>query len=318
MPGEAAGDPFLSVVVRTRGDRPQTLRDALLCLAAQTLPDFEVRLVAHRATPEGLADAEHAVADLPRSLRRRVRILEVTEGGRAAPLNTAFADARGRYVAVLDDDDLVLAHWVETFAAAAAAAPGRLLRTVCVEQPVEPSAWDGRVYARVVGPPAASYPMRFDLVDHLERNHTPFMAYAFPRELFRVAGQRFDEGLEVCEDWDFALRAALSVGVESVPVVTAVYRRWTAGSSSASLHDQPEWRRSEQAVIARLDAEPHLFPAGTIAAIRRARSQVARDIEALRERNAELEAQASRMERSASWRLTAPLRAARNRRRPRR
>jgi hypothetical protein len=305
--------PFLSVVVRTQGTRPEPLRDALLCLSGQTVPDFEVLLAVHGASPDGQAEVERAVAELPCSLRRRVSLLTVAPGRRAAPLNTAFGQAAGRYVAVLDDDDLVLGHWVETFAAAVANAPGTVVRAVCVEQPVEPATWNGRAGARAVGPMAMRYPATFDLVDHLERNYTPFMAYAFPREVFHQHALRFDESLDVCEDWDFALRAALLVGVTSAPVVTAVYRRWSTGSSSYSAHSSEEWRRAERQVLEKLDAETHVFPPGTISAIRRAREQVLQDLEALRERNAELEAQARGMELSASWRLTAPLRAVRNR-----
>jgi hypothetical protein len=164
------------------------------------------------------------------------------------------------------------------------------------------------------------YPERFDLIDHMARNHTPFMAYAFPRALFRDLGMRFDESLDICEDWDYELRAALVCGVHSVPVATAVYRRWVGGPSSASLHDAEEWRAAEQAILAKIDAQPHVFPAGTMAAIREATTReqrrVERDMAALRERNDELEEHALRMERSSSWRLTAPLRALRNRRRP--
>jgi hypothetical protein len=219
---------------------------------------------------------------------------------------------------VLDDDDLVLAHWVETFATAARGSPGTVVRAVCVEQPVEPASRDGRAGARAAGPIVFRYPASFDLVDHLERNHTPFMAYAFPREVFHERGLRFDERLDVCEDWDCALRAALLVGVTSVPEVTAVYRRWSTGSSSYSVHSGEEWRTAERQVLANLDAEPHVFPAGTISAIRRARREVLRDLDSLRQRNAELEAQARGMELSASWRVTAPLRALRNRGRRRR
>ncbi|HVF19852.1 MAG TPA: hypothetical protein VNA14_06385, partial [Mycobacteriales bacterium] len=37
-----AGRPFLSVLTRTQGRRPETLRELLLCLAAQTSDDFEL------------------------------------------------------------------------------------------------------------------------------------------------------------------------------------------------------------------------------------------------------------------------------------
>ena len=318
-PDGADASPFLTVVVRTQGKRPETLRDTLLCLLGQTDQDFEVVIAVHRATPDERAVVDAAVTELPRSLRDRVRVLDVEGGGRARPLNEAFAVARSRYVAVLDDDDLVFAHWVEAFAVAAGSAPGAVLRAICVEQPIEPAAWgaDDRPGVRVVGAMDLPYPAAFDLIDHMARNHTPFMAYAFPRALVRDLGVRFDETLDICEDWDFELRAALLVGVRSVPSVTAVYRRWAMGSSSSSLHTADEWRRTEMAILAKIDAVPHVMPAGTIAAIREAialaRRHAKAEIEALIERNRELEEHAIRMERSQSWRMTAPLRAIMNR-----
>jgi SAM-dependent methyltransferase len=319
---EPSGDgPFLTVVVRTQGRRLGTLRDALLCLAAQTSDDFEVVVTVHRATPDERAAVDDVLAELPSAVLDRTRPLVVEAGGRARPLNDAVLAANGRYLAVLDDDDLVFAHWVETFAALATTAPGNVLRAVCVEQQIEPAEWSGGGDGvRTTTGLLASYPSHFDLMAHIGRNHTPFMSYAFPMSLFRDLGLRFDESLDICEDWDLELRAALLVGVASTPEVTAVYRRWVGGSSSASLHDEDQWRRTESAILARIDAVPHVFPAGTITAIREAtlhgQHRAEQEILALVERNRELEEQARGMEQSTSWRVTAPLRKVMNRRRP--
>jgi glycosyltransferase involved in cell wall biosynthesis len=290
------------------------LRDVLLCLLAQSSQDFELVLVTHRAGDAGREDVLRAVNELPKGLSDRTRLLDVADGGRSRPVNVGLEAARGRYIATLDDDDLVLGHWVETFARAEQEAAGRVVRAGSVEQDVIPESWAGSPGLRVVSGPRSGFPAEFDLVQHLEHNRTPFMAYAFPMSLV-AAGARVDERLPVCEDWDFALRAALSVGVHSVPDVTAVYRRWTSGPSSYSAHAEEEWRRTELEVIARLDAEAHTFPPGSIAAIRRARESVLDDLRALRARNSELEEHALRMERSTSWRFTAPLRAVMNWRR---
>jgi hypothetical protein len=310
----AARSPFLSVVVRTQGTRPETLRDVLLCLLGQTGQDFELVLVTHRAGDTGRDDVRRAVEELPTGLRDRTRVLDVMTGGRSRPVNVGFEAARGRYMATLDDDDLVLGHWVETFARSEQEAAGRVIRVGSVEQDVIPESWADRPGLRAVSGVRSAFPEEFDLVQHLEHNRTPFMAYAFPASLV-AAGARVDERLPVCEDWDFALRAALAVGVHSVPDVTAVYRRWTGAPSSYSAHAEEEWRRTEREVLARLDAEAHTFPPGSIAAIRRARESVLDDLRALRARNSELEEHALRMERSTSWRFTAPLRAVKNWRR---
>ena len=313
--------PFLTVVVRTQGRRAATLRDALLCLQAQTNQDFEVMIAVHKASEHERKLVKRIVEELPRTLHQRVRVLVVDSGGRAHPLNGAFDAARGRYVAVLDDDDLVLAHWVQTFADRAMQGAGRVLRAVSAEQSIEPATWgDGEGALRATGSVTTPYPDSFDLIAHIERNHTPFMSYAFPRSIVRDFGVRFDESLNICEDWDFELRCALLIGVAWVAEVTSVYRRWAGGPSSATLHSAEEWRLTERAILAKIDAMPQLFPPGTLAAIREAvmfgeeravreRTRYEQDVRELLERNAEVEEQALRMERSLSWRVTAPLRA---------
>ena len=78
-------DLFLSVVMRTQGRRIAELREALLCLAAQTCDDFEVILVAHRTTLTEQVAVERLVEDQPPHLRARLRLLLLDEGGRSAP-----------------------------------------------------------------------------------------------------------------------------------------------------------------------------------------------------------------------------------------
>ena len=309
--------PQLTVVLRTQGRRPETLRDALLCLLGQTDEDFDVLVAVHAAASEAASDVDRAVAELPPGLRRRTTVLQTQRPGRASPLNDAFQAARGRYVAFLDDDDLVLGDWVAQFARLAESEPGRVLRTVCVQQAIDVESWaPARAGVRSVGPLVSRYPARFELVDHLLLNRTPFMAYAFPRELFHGLGLRFDETLDICEDWDFALQAVLLVGAASSPAVTSIYRRWLDSDSSATLHTAEEWRRNEAAVIARLDAQPQLWPPGSISHLRatagRLRIPATHDepeAEEWLETIERLEATLAEYEASRSWRLTRPLRA---------
>jgi hypothetical protein len=300
---EVPSGRFLTVVVRTQGLRQETLRDALLCLQGQTNQDFEVLLVAHDAT-DNQPGIDLLVGQLPSPWRHRVRVLYVDGGGRARPLNAAFAVAEGRYVAVLDDDDLVFAHWVDTFAELAHRSPGSLLRSVCAVQSIRSTPWaEGRAGFTTIGGVESAYPDAFDLFDHFRQNFTPFMAWAFPRSLYRDLGLRFDESLNICEDWDFELRAALLVGVTDTDAITAVYRQWTAGSSSYSLHADEEWRRAEQAILAKLDAQPHIFPAGSISRIRQGHPELLSEIK-------RLESLLDGYEHSRSWQMTRPVRAA--------
>ncbi len=86
--------PLFSVVITTWRNTP-FLKEALDSVFAQSIQDFEIVLVVDGVTPP---------ADLPEDPRLRLVVREVN-GGFPAALNTAREQVRGRYVAVLDDDD---------------------------------------------------------------------------------------------------------------------------------------------------------------------------------------------------------------------
>lgn len=233
--------PFLSVVVRTMGDRIECLRDALLCLAGQVDEDFEVIVMVHNPASSGAVDAVRAlVQEEVGDLEARVRVEVAVGGGRSRPLNAAIDIIRGHYVAFFDDDDLVLAHWVSTFREASAVAWGRVLRAIVVDQPCHFEMWGNGAGGLVAaGALDAVYRERFSLLEHVVGRSAPLHSFAFPRRTFTSLGLRFNEEIPVMEDWDFELRAIRFLGVHSVEVVTGVYRRHP-DSDSAALHTEEE------------------------------------------------------------------------------
>lgn len=263
--GKPAERPFLSVVMRTQGLRPDCLRDVLLSLAGQTDTDFEVLLVGHNLTPEAQNIVESLIQVTPVSLRQRIRLLNAENGTRATPLNVGFAAASGQYIAMLDDDDIVFGHWVETYHQLAKDYPGTLLRTVCVTQDTEqlPAITGGSV-ARAAGAFERRYPDHFNLYQHLSANYTPCMAVAYPRSVFHDLGLRFDENLSTTEDWDFMMRAALICGVASSPEITSIYRLWSNRPNSQTQHAKDEWRANEARIRQRLDELPAILAPGQL------------------------------------------------------
>ncbi len=242
--------PFLSIVTRTQGRRLSCLEDVLTCLAGQSDRDFEVLVMCHRTTSEQRDAVEGVVASAPAWLRDAVRVLEVERPGRAAPLNDGFTAARGRYVVALDDDDTVLAHYVATFKAAAAAQEGRLVRAVAVRQDVVPVAVGDDIHAISIGDPYREWPLDFNLIDHLSDNYSPIMTVAFPRGAVRDLGLRFDETLQANEDWDYVVRCAAVLGVASVREITCVYRWWLHTASSRDVHAEGEWDEARERIEA--------------------------------------------------------------------
>ncbi len=254
------GGPFLTAIVRTQGHRPSALDEALTSLAAQDDDDVEAIVVVHHPDAT-VADGVHQrLAD--RATPTTWRVLSVTAGGRGAPLNAGLDAATGRYAAFLDDDDLALPGWVRAFRRGSESAPGRVVRTVTLDQPCQERPGEDSPGAPL-GPPVAAYARTFDHLEHLHHNETPICAVAYPLDRLRAAGLRFDETLPVLEDWDLLLRSASRLGVVSIDEETAIYRKVGRGGSR-QLHDDEVWDSTRALVLARLDAEPLVLPPGSV------------------------------------------------------
>lgn len=96
--GEGAPPPVLSVVIPTRG-RPGVLARAVRSALEQTFTDLEVLVVVDGEDPETVAALE-SVDD--ERLSWHVRAVS---GGPSAARNQGVHEARGRWIAFLDDDD---------------------------------------------------------------------------------------------------------------------------------------------------------------------------------------------------------------------
>lgn len=248
--------PSFTVIVRTQGRRPRSLREAMASLAAQNRPPDFAAVVAVHGPPDiaGAVEAalqEAAEAD-PGSLPARWSVVSVEGGGRSRPLNAGLDAAGGDYAAFLDDDDLASPDWLAVFARGAAEAPGRIIRAACG---VQTWATAGTAEPQApLGPVVYPYADRFDLLAHLSHSETPICSVALPRPGLERFGLRFDEELQVCEDWDLIVRAALLIGVHSIPEPTSLYRRGD-GANSRSESDEAQWRADRERVIGKLEAE---------------------------------------------------------------
>jgi succinoglycan biosynthesis protein ExoO len=101
-PAQSADEPMITVVMAAFnvGDY---LHDALTSVREQTVRQMEIIVVddgSTDATPQILAD--HARDD------HRIRVLSADGLGPAGARNLAFEHARGRWVAIVDSDDLIL------------------------------------------------------------------------------------------------------------------------------------------------------------------------------------------------------------------
>ena len=256
--------PFLSVITRTQGKRPEMLRETLLSLVGQTDEDFEVLLIGHKLDQQQDKLVQQIIGEQPEELRQRIRFIPLNHGTRTTPLNTGFAYAHGQYIAVLDDDDIVFDNWVEEFHKAARKSPGSILHAYVFTQAWNTVATDsGQSALRAAQAPVASHCDKFDLLVQTRENHCPLLSLAFPSFYFQKMGIMFDERLTTTEDWDYFMRTAFIAGVKDVETPTSIYRLWTNAENSSTLHNQQEWAKNYYLIQDKLADMPILIPKGS-------------------------------------------------------
>jgi glycosyltransferase involved in cell wall biosynthesis len=198
--------PDISVVIPTLR-RPALLRRALDSVLAQTCGDFEVIVVVDGPDEDTLA-ALRAVHD-PR-LRVLVNPQSLTAAGAR---NRGVAEARGQWVAFLDDDDAWLPHKLERQMAVARAHAGALVTSLSrIITPITTYVW-----------PLVIYDNARPLGEYLFDRQTAFAGSAFiqtssylmPRALYQASPFRVDTPHD---DWDFLLRLTRQPGVRVVTV----------------------------------------------------------------------------------------------------
>lgn len=251
--------PFISIVTRTQGTRPDMFSEMLLCLTAQKDTDFELIIVEHNLDGAKKNAVSAIVDDLPQWMKERTVLLPVEGGTRTTPLLKGFEKARGLYVTALDDDDLVFDNWISSFREAYEKGPGKVLHSYAVHQD-----WEvvGNSYPNTpisMQKPVETFCRDFVLTDELTLNTCPLMTLAFPSYAYKVLNIRFDETLTTTEDWDFLMRTTFVCGIENIGNVTSVYRNWLNAENSQSAHNEQEWMDNYNRIVSRFKSTPVLL-----------------------------------------------------------
>lgn len=253
--------PFLSVIMRTQGHRPEALSEVLLSLCGQSDLDFEVLIMGHNLDNEGKESVLSIIKNLPDYMDGKVRLIEVEGGNRTTPLSRGFEEAKGRYVSILDDDDLVFEDWVEAFHKIENENKGKILHTYCVAQDwMNVKNKYGETVLVSVSGFRTIYCTDFELVRQLSQNYCPTFSLAFPSVAYKLLGIHFDEALTTTEDWDFLMRTALICGVADNPTITGIYRMWINAENSATLHNKKEWDNNRKYIQKKFMSDSILVP----------------------------------------------------------
>lgn len=255
--------PFLSVITRTQGKRPEALAETLLCLTGQTDMDFELLLIGHNLNEPQKELIDSILDNLPEEMAERTRYIPVDGGTRTTPLNVGFSEAKGEYIAILDDDDIVFDNWVEMFKKAATKEPGTVLHSYSLTQKWMTVKINSDIDAlRAVAAHTDELCVEYDWIKQLSVNKCPPVGLAFPRYAFQDLGIKFDESLNTTEDWDFLMRTGLITGVTDICEPTCIYRLWINTETSQTLHNKDEWKKNHIYIQNKFKEMPVLLPKG--------------------------------------------------------
>lgn len=232
--------PTFSVVIRSQGNRPNELVEAIRSVREGARRPDQLILALHDT------DAARIGIELD-----GIDVITEHGGTRGAPLASAVQIVQSSHILFLDDDDIALPNWIDAF--------GRVLdgsskRTGARARALVQT-WQrgGNLEPPLpLDQPQDAYPVHLDVLAHFSVNQTPFMAVAFPTDLFRTGDIAVDLSLEVCEDWDLLLQLLCATEVREVNEATALYRRWKDEDTSYAKHSHEVWLRSEQQVRSRL------------------------------------------------------------------
>lgn len=215
--------PLVSVIIPAY-NAEQFIEETLRSARRQTYRNLEILVVddgSTDATPELVA---HMAAGDP-----RIQLIRQENGGVVRARNRALEEARGRYVAPLDADDL----WF----------PEKIERQVRALEDAGPSAglaytwWVGiDEVGRIIGA-ADRWRLTGDvyrallLLNFTGNASVPMIRRRAIEELGPYEEQLAREGKEGCEDWDLSLRVAERYQVVAVPSFLTAYRGVDGGVS---------------------------------------------------------------------------------------
>ena len=238
-------EPLVSIVVRSMS-RP-SLAGALESIGAQDYPRVEGIVVAasgplHAPPPESVGGHPLRFVESAVSLSR------------PEAANRGIDAAQGEWITFLDDDDLLYPDHVSSLVGARSrAGAARLIYSLAV--------------ARLSDGSTLPLGQPFAMAQLYERNFIHLSMALFSRDLVAL-GCRFDESLEILQDWDFFLQCAQHTRFHFEPRATFEWRAeiGTAGTGAGANQDDArfaafrdriyaKWARHHEALADRVAAD---------------------------------------------------------------
>lgn len=286
--------PLVSVIIRTIG-REAGVRRAISSVASQTYANIELVVVNDSDGDLGW------VRELGSGSIAALRLIDnPTNHGRCRAANIGLDNSGGTHIMFLDDDDWVDAGHVEKLVRALSSKPGAILvhtDTLVVD---ENEARIGR------------FEFALESKYILAGNFMPIHSVLF-RSSALGAQCRFDEALEIYEDWDFWIQLSRLGSFAHVSGFSAYYALAHGGSSDAHKADKahaasvqvlrkwlPLWSDDELVFLAGEAVKAR----GEIGTLKLENEALKLENKSLRHENKTLTAQLATIINSRSWKAT--------------
>lgn len=203
-------DPLVSVILPTR-NRPQLLKQAVESALNQTYQNLEVIIL--NDAGEDLQEILDAFKD-----KRIVYLKHASQKGVSAARNTALKQAKGFYIAYLDDDDLYYSNHIQTLVQAMQN-KGYPVAYTDVQDVIRKNINGSFV---VYKKQTRSHALTPDLL--LVDGKIPPLCLMHEKSCLERTGL-FDETLTHYEDWDLYIRLSRHFAFLHVPCITSEYSK---------------------------------------------------------------------------------------------
>jgi LmbE family N-acetylglucosaminyl deacetylase/glycosyltransferase involved in cell wall biosynthesis len=223
----AAKPPLVSVLIRSSSR--SYLAETLASVANQTYSRIEVVIV--NAHGKGHMELPELCDSFP------LRFVEAANGQplpRSQAANLALDSARGEFLLFLDDDDWLASNHV-----------ARLVEQLEGKKHFVAAYSDTQCIPQDPGKTSFVFSADFDSGRLLAENFLPIHSVLFSCSVLKSPSCRFDEQLDLYEDWDFWINVAMQGDFLHVPGVSAFYRI----HESSGVHTQNENKESQRNLV---------------------------------------------------------------------
>lgn len=211
-------NPKVSVLLATY-NRPQFVGTSIQSALDQTFHDFEVLVIC-----DSNSDKTRLAVEPFMKLDARLKYFGIPRNGRIASVsNYGLAQARGEYVAILDDDD----SWSDA---------EKLAKQVMFldEHPNYVGCGGGYITVDIDGKETGRF-LKPEHDEDIRRNILVANPMANATTMFRRAAAMaigsYDETMKEFADWDFWLKMGIQGKLYNFPEYFLYYRMWPQGSS---------------------------------------------------------------------------------------